>query len=173
MKTRAFFIRYAALFALAFWFSSAGISSQAWANAELVNRLGIGISKQLKNDIPAISFKMYQREDTAVGLMVNMKTNSQKGGYGAGIKYFKSLFIEPLINFYAAGMFAIVNNKTTTESTTGFQIDATAGSEFRFSGLQSLGFSFEAGLSINKVSSQMSFETTGDTFVTGAIHFYI
>jgi hypothetical protein len=48
----------------------------------------------------------------------------------------------------------------------------TLGTEFSFEGLESIGFSFEFGISINKLDD-VRIQTTGNNFVTAGVHFYL
>ncbi len=135
-------------------------------------RLGIGYSNQFILDLPAISFKHQRSRSFSYGGIFAIDTE-RNGGFGAGIKVYRNLFEEPQLNFYTAGLLAILNDKRPGLSDKrGFQADWTFGSEFSFSGLQSLGFSFEFGISLNKVE-EFKVQTTGHQFITGAIHFYL
>ncbi len=147
-------------------------ANQAYAK-NLNGRLGIGLSNQLKNDIDSVDFKVQRSRVYAMGLILNAKMNDDDGGWGAGLKLYRIIFEEPQLTFYAAGLVAAINTKTSNVSTTGFQVDLTVGSEFSFSGLESIGLSFETGLSINKPQDDMTFETVGNHIVLAGIHFYI
>lgn len=139
----------------------------------VIGRLGVGFSQQLKNDIPSIDFKVQRSKLYAVGLLLGMKLNDTDGGWGAGVKLYRIIFDEPQLNFYAAGMIGAISQKQNNVSNSGFQVDATLGSEFSFTGLESIGFSFEMGLSVNKLEDDVTFETVGNSFIVAAIHFYI
>ena len=60
----------------------------------------------------------------------------------------------------------------TAEDATGFQLDLTMGSEFNFAGLDSIGFSFEFGVSVYQLTDFI-FETVGNNFIVAGIHFYL
>ncbi len=137
-----------------------------------IGRLGVGMTQALKNDMPALSFKLQRSPAFAMGGLLGMSTSDDDGGYGAGLKLYRIFFDEPQLNFYGAAMGALIKEKTLTRTRSGFQFDFTLGSEFAFSGLQSLGFSFEFGLSLNKLDDFVV-ETVGYHFVVAAIHFYL
>lgn len=139
---------------------------------EKTNRLGVGMTNQLKNDFPAVSFKVQKSKSFAYGGMLGFSTNDRDGGSGAGIKLYRNIFDEPQLNFYLSGMGAILSNKINGISYSGFQFDLSLGSEFHFSGLNSLGFSFEFGVSANK-KKDFVFETLGSHFIVAGIHFYL
>lgn len=136
------------------------------------NRLGVGLTNQLKNDFPSISFKMQKSRTFAYGGVMGLSTDDQTGGYGVGLKFYRNIFDEPQLNFYFAGMGALMSNRIEGVSYSGFQIDLSFGSEFHFTGMNSLGFSFEFGVSANK-RKDFVFETLGNNFFVGAVHFYL
>ncbi len=141
---------------------------------DLKGRLGIGMTQQLINDIPAISIKNQNNDKWAIGILFALDTSSTRGGYGFGGKFYNIIFSEPLLNYYSSFMLAILNKKTPTESQSGFQLDATLGAEFQFNGVESLGFSFEFGASLYKLGDgSISLGTTGYHFIKAAIHFYL
>ena len=111
-----------------------------------------------------------------MGALLGFKSDEDQTLYGAVLKLYRIIFDEPQLNFYLAGLLAsenYVNSKNKVES--GFQVDGTLGSEFHFSGLESLGFSLEFGLSVRKADDQggTSFQTLGDNFLKAAVHFYL
>ncbi len=149
-------------------------STSAFA-ADLRGRMGVGASNQLANDIPAISLKIQQSKTFALGGLVGFKSDQENTLYGAGVKLYRIIFDEPQLNFYLAGTFATLNFLDENEKVkSGYQIDGTMGSEFHLSGLESLGFSFEFGLSArNADENGTALQTLGDQFVKAAVHFYL
>lgn len=151
------------------------LSSHAFS-ADLRGRLGVGASNQLANGIPAISLKIQQNKTFAIGGLVGFKSNEDNTLYGAGIKFYRIIFDEPQLNFYMAGLVASQNYLNEDEKVkSGFQVDGTMGAEFHLSGIESIGFSFEFGLSARNANKEggTSFETLGDQFVKAAVHFYL
>ncbi len=136
------------------------------------NRLGLGMSNELKNDFPALSFKIQKNRSFALGGLAGVSTAQSNGGFGVGLKAYRNLFDEPQLNFYFAAMGALLSNKLNGTSYSGFQLDVSLGSEFHFQGLQSLGFSFEFGASAYK-NKNFVFQTLGNNFIVSAIHFYL
>ena len=136
-------------------------------------RLGVGFSNQLMIDVPAVSFKIQRSRSFAFGGILGVSTDSNDGGVGAGLKVFKILFDEPQLNFYSSLLGAYIKDKNGTASdVSGFQFDLTLGSEFSFVGLQSLGFSIDFGVSMNKLDDFVV-ETTAGGLVIAAVHFYL
>lgn len=157
-------------YALVCVFSLAYISTSLGANR--IGRMGLGTTTQFKNGLPAISFKLQKSKSFALGLLASY-SSSATGGYGIGVKAYRNLFEEPQLNFYMAGLAGYLNQKSaTTTDLTGFQLDLTMGSEFSFSGLQSIGFSFEFGFSVYNLSDFV-FETVGHNFLVAGVHFYL
>ncbi len=137
-----------------------------------INKLGIGASNQLINNFPAISLKLQKTRSTAVGVLLNLSTEENGGGYGAGLKYYKIIFDEPSLNFYASSLLALINQTNIGEDHTGFQVDLTLGSEFHFPSLESIGFSFEFGVSLSKLDD-FTIKTVGYHVVKAGVHFYL
>lgn len=144
-------------------------------SADLRGRLGVGASNQLANEIPAISLKIQQSKTFAIGGILGFKSDEDNSLYGAGIKFYRIIFDEPQLNFYMSGLLASENYVKGDKTKTGYQADATLGTEFHFQGLESLGFSFEFGASVRNASPKggTSFETLGTNFVKAALHFYL
>jgi hypothetical protein len=150
------------------------LPTQVWARS-YVDHFGVGVTTQLENQIPSISIKDYISDSFAWGLAGNFNTDDKIGGWGISGKVFKNFFAEPNLFFFAAFMFGILNSKKYKDvggNTTGIQADLTIGSEFFIPGVESLGLSFETGLSINTLN-EFTFKTTGHSFVTAAVHFYL
>lgn len=145
--------------------------------ADLRGRMGIGASNQLANEIPAISFKIQQSKTFALGGLVGFRSDQDHTLYGAGVKFYRIIFDEPQLNFYISGLAATLNylDEEKDKLKSGFQVDGTMGTEFHFSGLESLGFSIEFGLSARNADPDggTSFETLGDQFLKAAVHFYL
>jgi hypothetical protein len=137
-----------------------------------IGRLGIGMTNQLRNEFPAFSFKMQKNRSFAFGGQAGISTSETNGGYGAGIKVYRNIFDEPQLNFYIAGLGAILTNKVNSTSYSGFQFDMSLGSEFHLTGLNSIGFSFEFGASAYK-KDKFVFQTLGNSFIVSGVHFYL
>ena len=145
--------------------------------ADLRGRMGVGATNQLANEIPAISLKIQQSKTFALGGLLGFRSDQDQTLYGAGVKFYRIIFDEPQLNFYLAGLYATLNYLDPVEDKVkgGYQIDGTMGSEFHFQGLESIGFSFEFGISARNADAEggTSIETLGDQFVKAAVHFYL
>lgn len=145
--------------------------------SDLRGRMGIGATNQLDNGIPALSLKIQQSKTFALGGILGFNTNEDRTLYGAGVKFYRIIFDEPQLNFYMASLFATQTYLDDDGEGTrnGFQADGILGTEFHFTGLESIGFSFEFGISARTGSPEggTSFQTLGDNFLTAAVHFYL
>lgn len=145
--------------------------------ADLRGRMGIGFSNQLANDLPAISLKVQQSKTFALGGLVGFKSDEDNTLYGVGLRFYRIIFDEPQLNFYLAGLVATQSylDPATDSTKSGYQVDGTLGTEFHFSGLESIGFSFEFGISARNTDPEggSSFQTLGDHFLKAAVHFYL
>lgn len=145
--------------------------------ADLRGRMGIGASNQLANGLPAISFKVQQSKTFALGGLVGFRSDENHSLFGGGVKFYRIIFDEPQLNFYMAGLFASQNyvDSSTDKVKSGYQVDGTLGSEFHFAGIESIGFSFEFGVSARNANSERgtSIETLGDQIVKAGVHFYL
>jgi len=166
MKMRLIALSLLSLFSLSLF------TTQVVQAYDKLNRLGLGMSNELKNDFPALSFKIQKNRSFAFSGLAGVSTAASNGGFGVGIKTYRNLFDEPQLNFYFAGMGALLSNKVGGTSYSGFQFDISLGSEFHFQGLQSIGFSFEFGASAYK-NKDFVFQTLGNNFIVSAIHFYL
>lgn len=137
-----------------------------------IGRLGIGMSNELKTDNPAISFKMQKNRSFSFGGLFSLSTDQDSGAYGVGLKVYRNIFDEPQLNFYLTGMGGLIGKKQNTTTYSGFQFDLGLGSEFHFTGLNSIGFSFEFGATAYKTKNFV-FQTMGNSFVVAGIHFYL
>lgn len=135
-------------------------------------RLGLGLSNQIHSEFPAISFKFQKNRSFALGGLVGASTDTNNGGYAVGAKFYRNIFDEPQLNFYFAGLGAMTSTKENQTSYSGFQFDLSLGSEFHFTGLNSIGFSFEFGVSAFK-KNEFVFQTLGNNFIASAVHFYL
>lgn len=130
------------------------------------------MSNQLKSDIPAVSFKLQRSTAFAIGGQLAYNNDEDDGGHGAALKLYRNIFQEPQLIFYGSILAGLIEKKTGGTEESGFQFDFAMGSEFSFTGLNSIGFSFEFGASLNKLDDFV-IETVGDSFVVSSVHFYL
>lgn len=148
------------------------VAFPAWAMNK-TGRMGVGFTNQLVNDIPALSMKIQQNRYFALGGLLGFRSNEDTTTYGAGLKVYRVIFEEELLNFYMSGMAASLSYEDEGKSKSGYQFDGTFGTEFHIERIESIGFSFEFGVSYNNGPAGRSFETLGNNFLKAAVHFYL
>ena len=144
--------------------------------ADLRGRVGVGATNQLANDVPAISLKIQKSNTFALGALLGFRASQDSTLYGAGLKFYRIIYDEPQLNFYMAGTLAALSylDQNQDKVKSGHQVDGSLGSEFHLNGLESIGFSFEFGLSARSASSNgASIQTLGDQFLKAGFHFYL
>ena len=149
------------------------ISSSTWG-ASMVGRLGIGMTNHLVTSQKAISLKLQRNRSTAFGGHFAMDSSSDGMGYAMGLKGYKYIYEEPQLNFYSAlsgTYFTYLNEEDDTES--GYQVDGVFGTEFSFQGIESVGFSFEFGMSMYQYQEKTHVSTIGHNILAAAVHFYL
>lgn len=138
----------------------------------LTHRLGAGFTSQIAttegSTLPAVDAKYYFSKRMAASLGIGFDTRTDNSTFGLGSKFFYNLFGEQNLLFYTGvGLAALSRGGTRA------QFSAFFGSEFFFTDLPSLGFSFEAGIRGDSAhGGKFALRTSGDSFLTGGIHFY-
>ncbi len=139
---------------------------------ELPERLGVGYSNQFSEDLPSIAMRYYPDPKLGVGLALGIDTNDGQSKFGFMARLYRIIFPEDNMNFYmgtGAGIISIEENDTTDS---GFELSGFCGAEFFFTGLENLGFSFEAGVGVTSIDSEVRFRTIGDHPMKAGVTFY-
>ena len=138
----------------------------------MTNRLGVGYSNSFSESLESVAVRYYPSPDMAfsAALGVDTKENSSKFGFMA--RMYRIIFPENNLNFYMGAGAGILSFETAGVNESGFELSGFAGAEFYFSGLDNLGFSFELGVGISSVSSEVRFFTLGSSPVKAGITFY-
>jgi hypothetical protein len=142
---------------------------------ELLGKAGLGYNAQFSNadrnsGTPAISLKYGFAPKTAVELVAGFYSGS--GGNGVvALKYMKTLRSENYVNFYLP----LGLGYLTSRGSSGIEVLGGLGAEFFFPGVDSVGLSFEAGLSGESISSGNGgfvLKTFGASFLNAGMHYY-
>lgn len=139
---------------------------------ELTNRLGVGYANQFSTSLPSLAVRYYPDPKLGVGAQLGVDTNKDNSLFGAMARLYRVVFTEDNMNFYmgtGAGLISVQSNGSTNS---GFELAGFVGTEFFFTGLENLGFSFEAGVGVTSVSSQVRFRTIGDDPFHAGVVFY-
>lgn len=151
----------------------AAIATEANAT-DLSNRLGIGYANQfgLTDDLPSLAVRYYPNSDYGLMGAVGVDTTKDNSRFGAQAKILKIVYKETNLNFYTGAGAGVVSREISGHTDSGFDLSGFFGTEFFFSGLENLGFNFEAGVGVTSVSSEVRFRTIGDHPLKAGIFFY-
>lgn len=147
------------------------ISTQLEAK-DLSQRLGIGFKNNTSENMPSLAAVYYLSKSYAVagGIGFDTKKNYSSMQVNAGLR--KMIYLEDNLNFYVGGQFGVVNFENPVDGkNNGLDLLAVFGSEFYFSGLDNLGFAFEAGLGLS-TAKDTRFRTVADDPFRAGIVFY-
>jgi hypothetical protein len=147
------------------------VTSQASAK-DLSHRLGVGYKNQFGIDMPAIAVQYYPGPDLGFSASLGVDTEKDNSKFGVNAKLYRIIFEEDNLNFYLGAGAGMLSKETLGKNENGFELMAFAGAEFFFTGLENLGFSFEAGTAVTSLSSNVRFRTYGDHPLRAGIIFY-
>lgn len=139
---------------------------------ELTHRLGVGYKDQFSLQIPSVAIQYYPNSDLFVSAAVGIDTQDQNSRFGLMGRLNRVVFKEDNMNFYLGGGLGLYNSEIGTVSSSGVEIQGVMGAEFFFAGLESLGFSFEAGVAVSSGSSGVRFMTYGHSPLRAGMIFY-
>lgn len=140
---------------------------------DLTNRLGVGYSNQFSVDLPSVGVRYYPNPDLGLSAALGVDTQENASKFGFMVRLNKIIFKEDNMNFYMGSGLGLISQENSSGSNdTGFELNGYVGGEFFLTGLDSLGFVFEAGIGVSSVASQVRFRTFGDHPIRGGITFY-
>ncbi len=145
---------------------------------ELGNRLGVGYSDQFSQSMPSIALRYWPDPKLGLGAALGVDTEEDNSKFGFMVKLYKIIFTEDNLNFYmgtGAGIISLETPNaagTSSSSDSGFELVGFCGGEFFFTGLENLGFSFETGVGVTSIDSQVRFRTVGDGLLKAGVTFY-
>lgn len=164
------FTRFLRAFLAASLFAFPGLSE----SKELFGKIGLGYNAQFanttqSNGVPGISLKYGLAPRDALELIAGFYSGS--GGTGVfGGKYMHTLIPESYANFYfLAGAGYVYASRT------GVEILGGLGAEFFIPGVDSVGISFETGMSAESLTSgsgSLVLKTFGVSFLNAGMHYY-
>lgn len=141
---------------------------------DLTSRLGVGYADQfgMSRELPSISLRYYPQADIGVSAQLGIDTEKNNSRFGFLAKVFRIVFMEENMNFYVGGAGGLLSEEAAGRNESGFLLNGYFGTEFFFTGLESLGFSFEAGVGVTSLGSGVTFRTVGDHPLRAGITFY-
>lgn len=140
---------------------------------DLTNRLGVGYANQFSTNVPSLAVRYFPDPKLSLGAELGVDTEQGNSNFGFAVNVHRIIFTEDNLNFYmgsSAGLISTQSSSSTTQS--GFELSAFVGTEFFFAGLPNLGFSFEAGVGVTAISSQVRVRTIGDSPMQAGVIFY-
>ncbi|MFZ3229545.1 MAG: organic solvent tolerance protein [Pseudobdellovibrio sp.] len=149
------------------FFASANVFAK-----DLTHRFGVGIKNNTSENLPSVTAVYHSTQDLAflAGLGMDTKKNNSAFQINAGAR--KVIFTENNLNFYMGSQFSLVNFETPADGkNNGFEISALFGTEFFFTGLENLAFTFEGGIGVASVKD-VRFRTIADDPFRAGIIFY-
>lgn len=135
-------------------------------------RFGIGYNGAFANTdkangVPGVSFKYGFTPDLAIAAIIGISTAEPSNSVTA-VKLFKNVFFENNLNFY----FTLGGGVVNAEDNSGAEFITALGAEFFIPGIESLGLSFETGVSFTNLSGSFVLNTLGASILNAGVHFY-
>lgn len=156
-----------------------GLMAPSVEAKDLTNRLGVGYADQfgISGGLPSLAVRYYPNPELGVAAQLGVDTEEDASKFGFMGKVFRIIFQEDNMNFYMGAGAGLISREAEnsgggTDNDSGFALSGFAGGEFFFSGLDSLGFSFETGVGVTSISSEVRFRTIGDHPLRAGITFY-
>lgn len=140
---------------------------------DLTSRLGVGYASSfISGDAPGISARYYPSPDLGFSASLAVDTKENASQFGFMVKLYKVVFPEDNMNFFMGSGVGLISLEEGGQTNSGFELNAYVGGEYFFTGLESLGFSFEAGVGVASVGSAVRFRTIGSNPLKAGIIFY-
>jgi hypothetical protein len=149
-----------------YFFIILALCSQNLFARDITGRVGFGFVNNYSNQLPSLSLKYGFSRYTAFSFDLGIDS-SVPTRYTFGSKFFRNLFMEPNLNFYFGFGAAALK-----QAIAGFELQAVLGTEIFIPGIESLGLSFEAGISSSNVNGSFHTNTIGYTFLHAGARFY-
>ena len=154
-----------------------GLSLVLWTgdaqSKNLHQRLGVGYANQFSEDLPSLAVRYWPSPKMGVGAHLGVDTQDNNSRFGFMGKIYRIIFTEDNMNFYMGSGAALISFENADgKNQSGFELNGFVGAEFFLPGLDSLGFSFEAGVGVASISSDVRFRTIADSPINAGIVFY-
>lgn len=152
-----------------------GLSCNSYA-ADLLHKIGVGYQN---TGTPALSTRYYFQPTLALTVSTGFTTESDHTQFLLEGKIQKILFQEKYLNFFVGASLGLINEKIKNTDLSlpdiknnGFRAQGSLGAEFFLVNLPSLGFVFEAGLSLQSKSGNIQVETVTYVPFNAGVYFY-
>lgn len=151
---------------------TAFFSTNAFAK-DLTHRFGLGIKNNTSQSLPSVAVVYHPTLDFAFtgGFGIDTKKDYSAFQINAGVR--KVIFTESNLNFYTGAQAGLVNFENPTDGKkSGFEIMALFGTEFFFTGLDNLAFTFEGGIGVASVKDVRFRTIADDPFRAGLVFYF-
>lgn len=139
---------------------------------ELLHRLGVGFKDNTSVSIPSLAVSYFPASDFAITGGLGLDTKKDNSKFQANVGLRRIVFKEENMNFFFGGQVGLITDEVAGDKNSGYEINALIGGEFFLSGLDSLGFTFEAGMGVASVKD-VRFRTIGnDPFRAGIVFYF-
>lgn len=156
------------------WIVGLVLAGQSVQAKNLNQRLGIGFKNNTSVSVPSLAVQYYPSAEYALTGGVGMDTEKDNSKFQLHVGAKKMMFLgtEQNMNFFFGGQIGTLTNEVASTKETGVEIQAVIGGEFFFQGLDSLSFTFEAGVGMSNLDSAR-FRTIGnDPFKAGILFYF-
>ena len=115
----------------------------------------------------------YPNPKVGLSLALGVDTLENASQFGLLLKFYRIVFTEKNLNFYMGGGVGLATmERDNDDSSTGVEFMGYIGAEYFLPGLESLGFSFEAGFGVVAEGDGARFRTLGYHPLLAGIIFY-
>ncbi len=164
--------RWVAVGSLTLALALLGRQEPAWSK-DLSSRLGVGYADQFGvAGLPSLAVRYYPNSEFGIAGHLGVDTQKDNSKFGFLAKAFRVVFAEDHLNFYVGAAAGLISKENAGRNESGFDLSGYFGAEFFLPGLDSLGWSFEAGVGVTSLSSDVRFRTIGDSPLRAGMIFY-
>jgi hypothetical protein len=139
---------------------------------DLTSRLGLGFKNQSSIELPSVAIQYWPGSELGLSASIGLDTQTYNSKFSAMAKIYRVIFPEDNLNFYMGAGAGVLSVETLGNNQSGFELMGFAGVELFIPGLESVGWSFEAGTAITSISSGTRFRTFGDSPIRAGAIFY-
>lgn len=139
---------------------------------DLTHRLGLGLKNNTSESLPSLAAAYYYSKNYAFtgSLGMDTKKNYNSMQLSAGVR--KMIYFEDQLNFYMSAQLGMISSENPVDGkANGIEMLALFGTEFFFAGLDSLGFTLEAGVGVSTLRNTRV-RTVADDPLRAGILFY-
>lgn len=149
-----------------------GLSSVFAQAKPMPERLGVGLKNNTAESVPSLALLYNVNSEFAFfgGAGFDTQKDNSKLQINAGVRHI--IFHENQLHFYTAGQLGMVNYEFAGQKENGMEVLLLAGAEFFFTGLENVGFSFEAGFGLSTVDSTRVFTVANHPLKAGILFYF-